>query len=88
MRLSLNQKQGSPDFSVVFRDVAKERSTDDYALRGGNIGWLSDSEEKVGVPEQLRRTAFALGEGQLSEPLESEQGWHIAWVKRRKEPSL
>lgn len=83
--LTKAKADGSMAFSVVFRDAAKEQSKDDYALRGGNVGWLSESEEKAGVPAPLHRVAFGLGEGLLSDPIQSEQGWHIAWVKRRKE---
>ena len=59
-----------------FRDVAREYSRGVHAAEGGSWG-------QIGQPlrppyEEASRRIFALGEGQYTEPIETETGWYIA----------
>lgn len=58
----------------AFSDVAKANSDDVGSARdGGRLPWFGTHEM---VPE-FEKTAFALGIGEISEPVRSQYGWHI-----------
>ena len=59
-----------------FREVAREYSRGVHATEGGSWG-------QIGQPlrppyEEASRRIFAFGEGQYTEPIETETGWYIA----------
>ncbi len=61
-----------------FADVAREVSTDQgTAANGGELGWFVREEM---VPP-FADAAFALEPGTISEPVQSEFGWHIILVE-------
>ena len=59
----------------AFEAVAAEVSTDPSAAQNaGDLGWIS----REGVVAEFADAAFALTEpGQLSEPVQSQFGWHV-----------
>ena len=60
-----------------FAELAREHSTDDTtASQGGELGPIRRGQ-LVGPFEEA---AFALGDGEISEPVETEFGWHIITV--------
>jgi hypothetical protein len=60
-----------------FAAVAQELSTDDSTgANGGDLGWFTREEMVAPFAE----AAFSLEPGELSEPVESEFGWHIIEV--------
>ena len=60
-----------------FGQVARENSTDEgTAGNGGDLGWFAREEMVAPFAE----VAFALPPGQVSEPFETEFGWHIVKV--------
>lgn len=67
-----------------FAEVAKARSQDGSAVQGGDLGYFTAEQM---VPE-FATAAFALEAGQVSEPVESQFGWHLIKVedKRRQPP--
>lgn len=56
-----------------FEEVAAEVSTDTSAYRGGDLGWFGEGNM---IPE-FEQAAFALQPGEISEPVQSQYGWHI-----------
>jgi peptidyl-prolyl cis-trans isomerase C len=60
-----------------FGQIAKDQSTDTAtAPNGGDLGWFPRG---IMVPE-FDAVAFATAPGQVSQPFESEFGWHIVKV--------
>lgn len=64
------------DFATVARETSTDTST---APNGGDLGWFTRAE----VVEPFANAAFALQPNQISEPFQSEFGWHIVKVFER-----
>ncbi len=67
----------------AFADAASEYSTDGSAQRGGDLGFFSKGDM---VPA-FEETAFALDQGEVSEPVESQFGWHLIKLEERRQSS-
>ncbi len=63
-----------------FADYAKQYSEDGSAVNGGNLGWFS----KGMMVKPFEDAAFGLKVGEISEPIKTEFGWHLIWVKDKK----
>lgn len=64
---------------TTFAEAAKAFSQDGgTAADGGSLGLLSKSD----LPEDLAELAFSLAEGELSEPVASDEGYHLLLVER------
>lgn len=62
------------DFSQIAAQYSEDRSS---AMRGGHLGYFSKGQMVI----EFERTAFALEhDGDISEPVKSQYGWHI--IKR------
>ncbi|HLR15945.1 MAG TPA: peptidylprolyl isomerase [Bacillota bacterium] len=70
------------DDGADFAELAKENSTDSSAEEGGDIGYFSKDSNLV--PEFLD-TAYALDVDEISEPVESQFGFHIIQVTDSRE---
>lgn len=58
----------------AFEDVAREVSIDTQsASRGGDLGWGTRNT----YVDEFAEAAFALEPGEISEPVQSQFGWHI-----------
>lgn len=65
-----------------FEELAKKYSQDPgSAQRGGEIGWISRGQTLKAFDD----AAFALKQGEFSEPVLSEVGYHIIKMKDRKQ---
>ena len=68
-----------------FAGLAREHSEDaGSAMAGGDLGWTDGSEF---VPE-FRAASARLEAGELSEPFQSQFGWHIAQVMDRRDQDV
>jgi peptidyl-prolyl cis-trans isomerase D len=64
-----------------FAKVAEAESQDAAAAKGGDLGWIV----KGAMSPQIEDRAFALAQGELSEPFRSRQGFHILRVDEKRE---
>lgn len=63
-----------------FAELARLHSDDASASKGGDLGWLSPRDT---VPE-FERAMDALQPGQISNPVQSQFGWHLIQVLERR----
>lgn len=71
---------------AAFADVAREESEDpESAARGGDIGFVVRGV----APPEFEKAAFALPVGDVSQPIETDVGYHVIRVqeKRASEPA-
>ena len=68
--------EGGEDFATVARELSTDEST---AANGGELGWFTREEMVAPFAE----AAFALEPGAISEPVETEFGWHVIQVEER-----
>ena len=67
-----------------FKEVASKHSEDPYRRRGGDVGFVS-SEGKPGLDEVIVTKAFAMGVGEVSEPLKTDDGYNVIYVANKRE---
>jgi len=65
-----------------FAELAKKHSTDPGAGNGGDLGFFARNE----MVENFSNAAFALQPGQISEPVQTQFGWHVIKVEDRQMP--
>ena len=68
--------EGGEDFATVARELSTDEGT---AANGGELGWFTREEMVAPFAE----AAFALEPGEISEPVESEFGWHVIQVQEK-----
>jgi len=71
-------QQPGADFSAIAREESTDQAT---AGNGGDLGWFTRSEMVAPFAE----AAFALDPGSISEPFQTEFGWHIVQVIERQD---
>ncbi|MGQ0658735.1 MAG: peptidylprolyl isomerase [Chromatiales bacterium] len=70
--------EGGDDFAQLARSHSEDRAT---ASKGGDLGWVSPGE----LDPDFERAAGGLLPNQVSEPFQSQFGWHIVQVLERRE---
>jgi peptidyl-prolyl cis-trans isomerase SurA len=68
------------DNKADFAELARARSEDTSAARGGDLGWLSPGDT---VPE-FEQAMNGLKPGEVSGPVRSPFGWHLIQVLERR----
>ena len=66
--------------SATFEELAKTYSNDGSASRGGDLGWIYPGDT---VPE-FEKAMVALKPGEISEPIETQFGFHLIQVLDKK----
>lgn len=79
-RKLLDLKQRIENKAATFEELARLYSNDGSASKGGDLGWLYPGDT---VPE-FERAMDALQPGQVSDPVESQFGFHLIQVLERK----
>ncbi len=64
-----------------FAEVAREFSEDTSAEQGGDLGWLPRGQAVA----PFEKVAFGLEPGQVSEPFDTQFGWHIVQLHERQD---
>jgi peptidyl-prolyl cis-trans isomerase D len=60
-----------------FAQLAQKESEDSTAAKGGDVGWLTQTQ----LPSPLDKTVFSLAKGEISNAIESPTGFHIVKVE-------
>lgn len=81
MAQELRQAAAEEDFAAL----AQEHSTDrGSASAGGDLGYMSRDQ----LPEPFADALFDLGEGEISEPVRSEYGYHVIRLEGVREGAI
>lgn len=67
-----------------FAQLAQKLSEDRSAASGGDLGFVEPGQ----LLADLDRVAFSLKEGQVSEVVHSEQGYHLVYAEERQEAGV
>lgn len=76
---ALKRIRAGEDFAKVAKDVSK-----DGGENGGDLGWFT--KDKM-IPE-FADAAFKLNDGEVSEPVKTQFGWHIIQVEGRRQTTF
>lgn len=79
-RKLIDLKQRIVNKSATFEELAKTYSNDGSASRGGDLGWIYPGDT---VPE-FEKAMVALKPGEVSEPIETQFGFHLIQVLDKK----
>ena len=72
------------DAGSDFEELARKKSLDNTAIRGGDLGYF----QKGQFVAEFEKAAFDMKKGQISEPVQTQFGYHIIKITDRMEPSL
>ncbi|NIK12664.1 peptidylprolyl isomerase [Alkalibacillus almallahensis] len=67
-----------------FTALAEEYSTDGSASSGGDLGYFTGGDMVL----PFERAAFSLDVGEISEPVETQHGWHVILVEDKREADV
>ncbi|MDQ0351665.1 foldase protein PrsA [Alkalibacillus filiformis] len=67
-----------------FAELAEEHSTDGTAQLGGDLGYFTGGDMVM----PFERAAFSLNEGEVSEPVETQYGWHVILVENIRDAEV
>jgi parvulin-like peptidyl-prolyl isomerase len=79
---ALRRVENAPESE--FRKVAREESSGPEGFRGGRMGIYKRGD----LPYDMEKVIFALGEGSISQVVESSYGYHVFRLDKRFPPQL
>jgi len=69
---------------LSFAEAAKQFSEDETSRdKGGNLGWFETGQLQV---QEFRSVAENLKEGEISEPIKTQFGYHLVRLNKRRQP--
>lgn len=68
------------DAGADFADMAKQHSSDGAAANGGDLGWFSEGM----MVKPFQDAVFAMEVGKVSDPVETQFGWHLIQLKETR----
>lgn len=68
---------GGDDFAALARSHSNDKGS---AIKGGDLGWLNPGDTVPAFEEQMNRLSL----GEVSQPFQSQFGWHIVQVLERR----
>jgi peptidyl-prolyl cis-trans isomerase C len=71
------------DGGADFSDTAKAKSTGPSGPNGGNLGWFSDGA----MVAEFQSAVNSLSAGQISEPVQTQFGWHVIILNESRKKS-
>jgi parvulin-like peptidyl-prolyl isomerase len=74
-------RRKNTDFAALARKSSQHAAS---AGKGGDLGWLSESE----LAPAFRQALLGLAKGEVGAPAAGPEGWHILKLVERKEPEL
>lgn len=77
-RAALERVKAGELFAAVAAQVSDDQATKD---KKGDMGWLSPSE----LPRELSQVVFDSQAGKITDPIRTNQGYHILWVREMQE---
>ncbi len=78
----LNKLKNSPPEKFI--EIAKKESISPDAEKGGDMGFY----ERGQLPEEMEKVIFSLKEGELSQVVQSDYGFHIFRVEKRERSQI
>jgi peptidyl-prolyl cis-trans isomerase SurA len=69
------------DEHAPFQAVARQFSQSPGASRGGDMGWVQQGQ----LPDEIDGALVKMSEGTLSEPVKSPTGYHILFLRKKRE---
>ena len=76
----LEELRGGANFAALAQQASEDAST---AANGGDLGWFP--RDVPLMPSPVAEMAFSLQPGEISDVIESDQGYHIVKVEAREE---
>ena len=83
-KLKITQIKERLDRGENFEELAKLYSEDASAASGGDLGWLSPGDTVPAFEQAMNK----LTPGQISEPVQSQFGWHLIQVIERRSQDI
>ncbi len=83
-KLKITQIKERLDRGENFEELAKLYSEDTSASSGGDLGWLSPGDTVPAFEQAMNK----LTPGQVSEPVQSQFGWHLIQVIERRSQDI
>lgn len=68
------------DGGADFAALAKEHSSDGAAANGGDLGWFGEGM----MVQPFQDAVFAMQVGQVSDPVQTQFGWHLIQLKETR----